>query len=179
MQLDEIQPNRREYSRIDAYIPLTFRLIPEEEQPLVRSRISGDIMLADFKLMPALEDNPKLEWFNELNEKIDNIIHILTIQYEGFHSLSFKFINISGNGLKFSSQQYFSPGDLLEFKMILTMYKPVALYVYGKVVNVEKQTSGYFISVSFYMMDSTIRDQIVRFTFEMERETLRNRLKED
>ncbi|MBN1381539.1 MAG: PilZ domain-containing protein [Deltaproteobacteria bacterium] len=136
-------------------------------------------MMADFQQMPKMEDNPKLEKLYELNKKIDGIIRALTIQYEGFHSLAFKFINISGNGIKFSSQQHFSIGDLLEFKMILTMNQPMGLYIYGYIVNVEKQTSGYFISTHFHKMDDTIRDQIVRFTFEKERENLRDRQKEN
>lgn len=179
MEMEESPSNRREYSRIDVYIPLTYRLVPEEEHPLVRSRISGEVMLADFKRMPPVADNPKWAWLHGLNEKIDAIIRMLTIQYEGFHSLAFKFVTISGNGIKFSAQQHFAVGDVLEFKMILTMLTPVALFAYGKVVHVEKQTSGCFVSAAFFMMDDVIRDQIVRFTFEMEREALRDRQKEN
>jgi len=38
---------------------------------------------------------------------------------------------------------------------------------------VEKQTNGYYLTVHFSMMDDAIRDQIIRFVFEMEREMLR------
>lgn len=165
--------NRREYSRVDVYIPVSFRLVPDEERQLVKSRISGEAVLADFHQIPPLEHHPQREWMNLLNAKLDMIIEILTLQSEGFHSLPFKFVTLSGSGMSFSSQQGFSPGDLLEIKMMLTLHKPAALYLYGEVVKVQRQTSGHFIAVCFKQIDDDIRDRIVQFAFEKERELLR------
>jgi len=165
--------NRREYPRVDAYIPLEYRLVPHEERGLAKSRFSGDVMLADFDLMPPLENHPQMEHMSVLNKKLDTIIKMLVLQHEGFHSLPFKYVTISGSGMKFSSRQLFSPDDVLEFKVLLTLHHPVALIVYGKVIRVEKQTNGYYLTVHFSMMDDAIRDQIIRFVFEMEREMLR------
>jgi len=169
--------NRREYSRVDVYIPVDFRLVPDEERRLVKSRISGEVVLADFHQMPPLENHPQREWMDLLNAKLDKIIQTLTLQSEGFHSLPFKFVSISGNGMTFSSLQGFSPGDLLEIKMILTLHKPAALYLYGEVVKVQRQTSGYLIAVSFQMIDDGIQDRLIQFAFETEREMLRERRK--
>jgi len=167
--------NRREYSRVDAYIPFEFRLVPQEECPLLRSRISGEVMLADFNVMPPLDHHPQMEHLLVLNKKLDTIIKMLALQHEGFHSLPFKFVSISGSGMKFSSRQHLSFGDVIEIKMILTMYQPVAIYVYGKVIRVERQTEGYFITIHFYMIDDSIQNYIVRFVFGMERDMLRER----
>jgi hypothetical protein len=165
--------NRREYSRIDAYIPLEYRLVPHKEQDLVKSRLSVDVMSANFDLMPPLEDHPQKECLSLLNKKMDTVIRMMAIQYEGFHSLPFKYVTISGSGMKFSSRKGFSPGDILEFKVLLTLHQPIALLVYGKVLQVEKQTNGYYVTAHFSMMDDAIRDYIIRFVFEMEREILR------
>ena len=169
--------SRREYSRVDVYIPLEFRLVSNEECGLVKSRISGDLMLADFNLMPPLEDHPQKECLILLNKKLDSLIQMLALQYEGFHSLHFKYVSISGNGMKFSSQRHFSLGDVLEFKMILTMHQSVALCVYGKVIRVENQTSGFIITVCLIKINDVIRDRIIQFVFEMERDMLRGRRK--
>jgi hypothetical protein len=177
MESMQTDPERREFSRIDVYIPFEFRLVPEEEQRFVNSRISGEFILADFHQMPPLENQPQLAWVNLLNIKLDSIIQRLTLQYQGFHSLPFKYVTISGSGMNFSSQQSFSLGDLLEVKMMLTLYKPAAFYIYGEVVKVQKQTNGYLIAISFQMTDDIIRDQIIRFVFETERELLRERRK--
>lgn len=165
--------NRREYSRVDVYIPLECRLLDKEEHGLVKSRVSADVQLADFKLMPPLANHPQIESLSLLNQKLDMIIKMVGLQCEGFHSLPFKFVSLSGTGMKFSSQQSYSLGDILECKMILNLHKSAAIYTYGEVVRVGSQNNGYFINVLFTAIDHTIRDMIVRFVFETERETIR------
>jgi len=165
--------NRREFSRVEAYLPLEFRLVPQDELELAKSRFSADVMLADFDLMPPPGNHPQTESLGILNKKMDAVIRTLMIRYGGFHSLPFKYVTISGSGMKFSSRQLFSTGDILEFKMLLTLNRPAALIIYGKVLQVEKQTNGYYITAHFSMMDDAVRDSIVRFVFELEREILR------
>jgi c-di-GMP-binding flagellar brake protein YcgR len=57
--------------------------------------------------------------------------------------------------------------------MLLVLHNPVALIVYGKVIRVERQTTGYYVTVHFSTMDDAVRNEIVRFVFETEREMLR------
>ena len=85
----ELVVNRREYSRVDAYIPLEYRRINKEEQEQIKSRISGEVMLANFNLMPPLENHPQMECLSLLNKKLDTIIQMMALQSEGFHSLPF------------------------------------------------------------------------------------------
>lgn len=167
--------NRREYTRVDAYLPLGLRLVPAEEQGRVKSRISGEVMLADFNQLPPLDNHPQRDRITVLNTKMDQIIRSLLHRSEGFHTLPFKYVTLSGSGMSFSSHQLFSPGDLLEIKTLLTLQKPAALYLYGEVLKVQKQTSGYFTALCFRHMDEGIRDRIIRFAFETEREMLRER----
>lgn len=171
--------HQREYSRVDVYIPLECRLLDKEEHGIVKSRVSADLMLADFKLMPSLANHPQIESLNLLNQKLDVIIKMVGIQYEGFHALPFKFVSLSGNGMQFSSQQCYSLGDILECKMILTLHRSAAMYTYGEVVRTGSQGNGYFINVRFTAIDHAIRDKIVRFVFETEREMMRQRKRED
>jgi hypothetical protein len=171
--------NRRDYSRVDVYIPFEYRLLEKEEHGMVESRLSTDVALADFKLMPPLANHPQFECLNLLNKKLDMIIKAIGLQCEGFHSLPFRFVSLSGNGMKFSSQQRHSIGDILECKMILTLQQSAAIYTYGKVVRVGSQNNGYFINVRFTAIDTKIRDKIIRFVFETEREMIRQRNKDD
>jgi hypothetical protein len=171
--------NRREYSRVDVYIPLECRLLDKEEHGFVKSRISTDLILADFKLMPPLVNHPRTESLNLLNQKLDMIIKMVGLQYEGFHALPFKFVSIGRNGMRFSSRQCYSLGDVLECKMILTLDQSAAICTYGEVVRVGNQSNGYFINVRFTAIDHTIREKIVRFVFETEREMIRQRKRDD
>jgi hypothetical protein len=171
--------NRREYSRIDVYIPFKCRLLDKEEHGLVRSRISADLMLTDFKLMPLLANHPQIESLKLLNKKLDMIIKTVGLQSEGFHSLPFKYVSLSGNGMGFPSQQGYSLGDILECKMIMTLHHFAAICTYGEVVRVGSQGNGYFINVRFTAIDHAIQNKIVRFVFETEREMIRQRKMND
>ncbi len=172
--------NRREFSRVYAYIPLGYRLIqPDEHHLSLRARISGDTVVSDFKLLPEMEDFQQGEWFKILNKKMDMIIRLLTVQSEGFQLLPFKAVNISGSGISFSVHESFQVGDTIELKMILASAQsfPIYLYAYGEVKKAERQTSGNVVSAKFINMDDAIRDEIVRFVFEREREIIREKRK--
>ena len=171
--------NRRECSRVDVYIPLECRLLDKEEHGLVKSRISADVMSADFKLMPPLANHPQIESLNLLNQKLDMIVEMVGLPCEEFHSLPSKFVSLSGNGMRFPSRQCYSLGDILECKMILTLHQSAVIYTYGKVVRVRSRSNGYVISVRFTAIDHTIRDKIVQFVFETEREMIRQRKSDD
>jgi hypothetical protein len=168
--------NRREYSRVYAYIPLSFRKVLPEERPVIRARLAGDAIFPGSNVaVPEIGDRILYEWLKMLNNKLDGIVRLLTIHAEGFHALPSKAVQISGSGMNFSSAEPFEQGDLVELKMILTVNQPTALFAYGEVVKVDKQTSGYIAAVTFVKMDDHIRDEIVRFVFEREREILREK----
>jgi len=183
IQKDEMTPmeketsaNRREFSRVYAYIPMSFRKILPEERPIVRCRMAGDSLLTGSNVpVPEIGDRILYEWLKMLNNKLDGIVRLLTIHAEGFQSLQSKAVQISGSGMSFSSAEPFEPGDMVEIKMILTVNQPAALFAYGEVIKVDRQTSGHIIATSFVKMDDQIRDEIVRFVFEREREILREK----
>ncbi|MBI5214020.1 MAG: PilZ domain-containing protein, partial [Nitrospirae bacterium] len=151
------------------------RLLPPEERKGIRSKITGESILAEFQTLTDLEDKLLSDWLKMLNAKLDAIINMITFQREGFGSLPFMQVNISGGGLNFSSADRYSPGDIIEMKMMLPMIPPVAMYIYGEVVKVEKQVNGNNIAVKFIEMDEEIRDEIVKFVFRRQREMLREK----
>ncbi len=172
----EASTNRREYSRVYAYIPLSFRKILPEERPVIRARLAGDSIFPGSNVaVPEIGDRILYEWLKMLNNKLDGIVRLLTIHAEGFQALPSKAVQISGSGMSFSSGEPLEPGDVLEIKMILAVNQPTALFAYGEVIKVDRQTSGYIAAVSFVKMDDQIRDEIVRFVFEREREILREK----
>lgn len=172
---DERYMRMREFSRVDAHVPFAVRLVPPEERPNIKAKISGESILAEFQTLTEVEDKLLADWLKMLNAKLDAIINILTFQREGFSSLPFARVNISGGGLSFSAKERFNPGDVLEIKMMLPMLPPVALYLYGEVVKVERQIDCYITAVKFIAMDEDIRDEIVKFVFRKQRELLREK----
>ena len=67
------------------------------------------------------------------------------------------------------------PGDILEIKVMLSLQKPVAFYLYGEVLDIAKPHPEYDTSVQFINMDDFVQDEIIRFVFETEREILREK----
>ncbi|MBN1614938.1 MAG: PilZ domain-containing protein [Deltaproteobacteria bacterium] len=174
-QQNEASENRREYSRVSAYIPFEVRLVPPELRPDVRSRIYSETVLTDIKILPDVQDQILSSWLTMLNAKLDTIIRLLTVHKEGFDCMPFKYVTISGSGMSFTSLEPFALGDILEIKMMLSMSQSVALYVYGEVRQVDSHQNIHYISVQFTETDDAIRDEIIRFVFEKEREILREK----
>jgi hypothetical protein len=172
---DDARSENREYCRVEAYIPFACRLVPPEEQKKISSHISSATFLTGHKTMPEIHDPALAEWINLVSIKLDTIIQFLTLEHEGFYSLPFECVNISGGGLRFLSQNKYTVGDTLEIRMMLSLLHPVALYVYATVLSVsERRAEGdYDISVQFITMNNAIQDEIIRFVFEREREILR------
>jgi hypothetical protein len=167
--------NQREYSRVDAYIPLEYKLIDNQHKQYIRSRVAGEIILSEFKSLPEPDDQLVAEWLKTINTKLNSIIRMLTIHHEGFDQLPMRKVNISGGGISFSTDTPYSPGDILEFKLTLTMQYPLSLFLYGEVVEESKNTPEYDTSVQFIAIDDFIRDEVIRFVFEKEREILREK----
>jgi hypothetical protein len=171
----EVTTNQREYSRVDAFIPLEFKKLNPEQRQYVRSRVAGETILAEFKSLPEPDDQLIAEWLKIINTKLNSIIRMLTIHQEGFDQLAVRKVNISGGGVSFSSGESFSPGDILELRVMLTMQYPLALFLYGEVVDISWRNPEYDTSVHFIAIDDFIRDEVVRFVFEREREILREK----
>lgn len=167
--------NKREYSRVDAYLPLEFRKVSPEHKAGVRARLAGETILAEFKELPNPDDQLIAQWLQTINAKMDEILRLLTIQHDGFHCLSLTKVNISGGGMSLNTQQTFAPGDVLEVKVMLMLQKPLAVFLYGEVIDNDKPHPDYDTSIRFINMDEFVRDEIIRFVFETEREILREK----
>jgi hypothetical protein len=167
--------NLRKYSRVDTYIPLEYKVIDSGQKQFVRARLAGESILAEFKSLPNHDDQIITDWLRTINAKLDEIIRMMTIQHEGFNRLYMTKVNISGGGISFNTGKSLSVGDILEIKVMLSMKKPVALFLYGEVLEITKSQPEYDSSVQFIGMDDFVRDEVIRFVFETEREILREK----
>ncbi len=170
-----LSENKREYSRVDVYIPLQYALINIPDKGSLRARLAGESLLAEFKDLPNPDDQLMAQWLQTINAKLDEIIRMLTIQHDGFNCLSMTKVNISGGGMSFNTGKCFSPGDVLEVKVMLNLQKPIAIFLYGEVLEFEKPHPEYDTSIRFINMDDFMQGEIIRFVFETEREILRGK----
>ncbi len=167
--------NYREYSRADAYLPIQVRKVPEEEREHVRCRFPGQSILPEFARPPEVEDKVLSDWLVMLNTKLEYIINTLQLNREGFSAMPFQQVNISGGGISFGYPEPVEAGGLLEIKTVLYMPHPISVYLYGEVIASKKRSNDYRTSVRFVFIDEPVRDEIVRFVFERQREMLRKK----
>lgn len=174
-QIDNEQ--RREYSRVEAYIPFECRVVSPDERAYVHARISSKSDPPEIRPVPdsRTPDLLQEEWLRIINFKLDTVIRLLTLQREGYFGLPYKAVNVSGGGLGFHLPQPVRSGDLLELKVVFTLTHFVALCVYGEVVKVEPRDGQYFTAVRYVHMDDMVRNEIIRFVFEREREIIREK----
>jgi c-di-GMP-binding flagellar brake protein YcgR len=100
---------------------------------------------------------------------------MMTLQHDGFNCLNISKVNISGGGMSLNTGQTILPGDILEIKVMLGLQVPTAIFLYGEVIEVTKPHPDYDTSVQFINIDDFVRDEIIRFVFETEREILREK----
>lgn len=167
--------NKREYSRVEAFIPLEYKLVKTEQKATVRCRLAGESIIAEFKSLPNPDDQLIAQWLQSINAKLHEIIRLMTLQHDGFNCLNMTKVNVSGGGMSFHTGQSFLIGDVLELKVMLGLKKPLALFLYGEVVEASQPHLEYDTSVQFINMDDYIRDEIISFVFEKEREILREK----
>ena len=167
--------NEREYSRVDAYLPVQVRKVPDEERGHVRCRFPGQWILPEFAKPPEVEDKILSDWLVMLNTKLEYIINTLQLNREGFAAMPFQNVNISGGGMSFDYSEPAEYGRLLEIKTVLYMMHPISVYLYGEVVSSRQRNGEYRTSVRFVSIDDPVRDEIVRFVFERQREMIRKK----
>jgi len=165
----------REFSRIATLLPLAVRVVPPEECDLSRAKIFGEAIYSEYSTLPEISDTHLSMWLKTINAKLDAILNILTFSQAGFSSLVSHSVTISASGMAFLLEEDIPVDACVEMKMLLFSLSPVAVQVYGKVLTVKKQDSRYRVAVKFSSMDDHVRDEIVRFVFEKEREILREK----
>jgi hypothetical protein len=167
--------NVREYSRVDAVIPIEVRVVPPPERQNMKCFIAGETVLPDYQVPNDVNDPVLAEWLKMLNAKLDALVNIMSIRDEKTPRISQKKVNISGGGLSFDSSEKYRIGDMLEIKMILPVTLSSTLYVYGEVVDVRAREDFFQTAVKFITIDDDIREQIVQFVFKAQRDILRHK----
>jgi len=176
MENEKNESEKRNFSRVDAYLPIAYRLVPGEEQAGLQSEIIDQIYLEESTALPEITDQALQTSLNILNAKLDRVLNLLKLRNEGYHSLPCRLINISGAGLRLTTSEKFTEGDILEIRTFLTGKKHQALRLYGEIITIQERLDGYRTSLAFIEMDDTVRDEIAKFVFEREREILREKL---
>jgi hypothetical protein len=122
------------------------------------------------------EDKKLYNMVAEIKTKLDFIINHLLLDKEGLLTAPKKNVNISAAGIKLVIDVHISVNDIVEIKMLLPVYPPVAVFAYGEVKRVSHiDDRNSDVAIEYINMDDAVRAELVRYAMSFERELIRKR----
>lgn len=110
----------------------------------------------------------------EIKTKLDFIINHMMLDKEGLVQSEKKFVNISASGVRFTVDYPVQVGEIMEIKLLLPTYPPVAVFAYGEVRRVKDLGENkHEVSLEYLNMDESVRNEIIQYTLSHQRETIR------
>jgi hypothetical protein len=125
-------------------------------------------------------DNKRLyDMMKEIKTKLDFLINHFMLEKEGLLSSVKKPVNISASGIRFTVAYPAKEKDIIEIKLFLPTYPPVAVFAYGEVKRVKAlDDQTYEIALEYLNMGESERNEIIQYTLNHQRETI-SRLREN
>ncbi len=110
----------------------------------------------------------------EIQTKLDFIINHLMLDKEGLLRSEKKVVNISASGIRFTIEHPVKVNEIMEIKLLLPTYPPVAVFAYGEVKRVKDLGDNkHEVSLEYLNMDESVRNEIIQYTLSHQRETIR------
>jgi c-di-GMP-binding flagellar brake protein YcgR len=179
---------KRSYFRVDDMISVVANPVHVEKEKaenfrksVVSSRafsisdmpgISGDEL--DENITERQEDTKLYSMMTEIKTKLDFIIHHFMLEKEGLLESEKKFVNISAAGIRFTVNSPVNVKDIMEIKLLLPTYPPVAVFAYGEVKRVKTLDENKFeVALEYINMGESVRNEIIQYTLSHQRETIR------
>jgi hypothetical protein len=183
---------KRDYFRVDDVISVVanpVHLMNEREKENIKTAASSQIFplfdtgesseVYEKEIFSDSQGNKKLyDMMNEIKTKLDFLINHLMIEKEGLFSTEKKPVNISASGIRFMVAYPAKEKDIIELKLLLPTYPPVAVFAYGEVKRVKAlDDQTYEIALEYLNMGESVRNEIIQYTLNHQRETIK-RLRE-
>lgn len=192
---DKKKNEKRSYFRIDDVISVIANPVEIDEEDREKFRES----LKSSKALPLMDDhdtpnlnpdnfnhnysnnsldsqsNKKMyDMMEEIKTKLDFIINHFMLEKEGLLTAEKKLVNISASGIRFIVKHPVKVNDVLEIKLLLPTYPPVAVFAYGEAKRVKKLDGNkYEVCLKYLNMGESVRNEIIQYTLSHQRETIR------
>jgi c-di-GMP-binding flagellar brake protein YcgR len=173
---NKVDVERRNYFRIDDVMPVIVNPAGGDECRQVAKVLSvSEIPHISNLSNEALEGiiNQRLcNMLTEIRAKLDFLINHFILEKEGLLTAEKKMVNISASGIRFTIDKSVKVGEIMEIKLLLPTYPPVAVLAYGEVKRVKPlNEKTYEIALQYINMGEEVREEIIRYTLSHQRET--------
>ena len=187
----EKERNSRTHLRMDVMILLHYRkLSTKEYEEIDKTNPTDhkiDLSLQSFTLQPFLDDKDKEEEIGhidpfvtnallDINIKLSLILSMLSGEEEtSIFTKEPTEVNLSEGGIGFTIKEKVEAGEIMELKMMLPSFPIAIIRVWGKVVRVNSQGSGYRVGIQYTKIKEDDQNMIVHHIFKKQRELLRRK----
>ncbi len=173
---DLYEEERRSFFRVDDAFPIKIKRVGKLAvhspgflfPPSDKKADEPGTVLQDSGLVPLLQ---------EINNKLDFLLNTLVLKDAGALNEEATAVNISASGIRFEIDEKFEPGDVVELKMLLPSYPPMAVQAFGEVTRVKvlerEGGNAYDTAIEFAEMTDEVREEIIRYTLRRQREIIR------
>ncbi len=179
LKINFLWHEKREYFRIDDSIPLIVKRVSKNIKCRRSKIFTGYGTRTHEELVPDETINPVLwKMLVDIQTKLSLILERLNPDTESLLNVESRDVNISAAGISFLSEEKFEKEDLLEIKMLLPSCPPVGILTYGTVVRTTDMGNGqYKVAVSFKDIEDEVRDEIIQYTLNRQRDIIRTQRK--
>lgn len=180
----------REYFRVDDIIPVVaypIHIDDAKNEELLRKITSSKAFTMMDPLIQTNEDESAIttrydkaekdklyDMVSEIKAKLDYIISHFILNKEGLADPEKKLVNISASGIRFTVNNAVELGDIMEIKLLLPTYPPVAVFAHGQVKRVKKiDDNKYEVAIEYVNMSESVQNEIIQYTLSHQRESIR------
>ncbi len=173
LHLKRLWTGKRDFFRVDDVFPVLVRKISDKAAPKKCRLIAGiGVESPDDSVVPDGTVSPQLwKMLVDINAKLEMILEKLSLESEGLTQAHSTPVNVSASGIRLTIPETVSCGDTVEVKMSLPVYPPVGIVACGEVLRAAPNNQGGCeVALQFIDMDDDVRDQIIHYTFNRQRE---------
>jgi len=165
--------NSREYFRVDDTIPMAVR----RASPRTSGEGAGEGKERGHgggTSACAPPEAPSLAWtLAHMAATLELILERLGMTGAVLPSPGGRRVNLSASGMRLRLEEPYEPGERLEATLFLPTAPPVSLTVSGEVVRcTSAPEGGYEVALRFCDLDEAVRERLIRYTLERQREAL-------
>jgi len=175
----KLHGDRRSRIRVDDMLSVSVRKA-SPAGPYFSGSIPLDRMGLQFPEFPvfAQPDDPITRALSVINRKLDFLLSHVAFQGEGIFPGIPRRTNLSASGIRIDLHFHTDPDDILEVKIMLPLSAPVLITVYGSAVRVREKVESYLTvyetAINFLKMSDEVRDMIIEYTIQRQREIIHN-----
>ncbi len=173
----------RQHYRVNFKGNYMIRVIENKEMPLFVRRVTQNNAVYKSSISNKVKNIIKketsdmqnvLKFLLEIDNKLEEMLTFLRSEEDTSDLFSVKAVDVSGGGLSFFSKETY-PEETLFYIMgaIRESFYKVDFAAIGKIVSKENTPEGFIYGVHFVTIDEDIREDIIKFVFEREREMIK------